>query len=95
MQLIVFILAVLVEVWFSIFRVQLQEEQRSREAGKHTHACPPAPPLDSSPHCSQTFPGLTVWRDHDPRWKRLPQAKAFRSSSPVTLPDNNVSSCHT
>lgn len=38
MQLIVLILAVLVEVWFSIFRVQLREEQRSWEAGKHTRA---------------------------------------------------------
>lgn len=63
--------------------------------GREARSCPPAPPLDSSPHCSQTFPDLTVWRDRDPRLKQFPLDKTFRSSFPVTLPDNNDSGCHT
>lgn len=38
MELIVLILAILIEVWFSIFRVQLQKEQkvgRGREVDSH------------------------------------------------------------
>lgn len=83
MQLVVLILAVLVEVWFSIFRVQLQKERKVRR-GKEAKGCPQSPSssLASSPRCSQAFPSLTVCRDCGPRLKRLPIGLNLQVTAP-------------
>lgn len=62
------------------------------EVRKQTHRLPsPAPPPAGNPQCPQTFPDLTVYRNHGPKLKNLPLAKTFRSHAPLPPPCSGTS----
>lgn len=88
MQLVVLILAILVEVWFRIFRVQLQKERKVRR-GKEAKWRPPVPQLLPSQQPS-LLPGLPKPRSLQGRWPQI-EALPMGQNLQVTTPSGDSS----